>query len=119
VCGSHPVSSVVRIGGAESGLRYLHCALCSSEWHVVRAKCSNCDNTRGIAYYHLEGGNRVVDAENCPECQTYLKIVHQDKDPLADPVADDLASLTLDLLMDEEADTIRSGINWYLIQGHP
>jgi FdhE protein len=119
VCGSHPVSSVVRIGGAENGLRYLHCVLCSSEWHVVRAKCSNCDNTRGIAYYHLEGGNRVVDAENCPECQTYLKIVHQDKDPLADPVADDLASLTLDLLMDEEADTIRSGINWYLIQGHP
>lgn len=119
VCGSHPVSSVVRIGGAENGLRFLHCVLCSSEWHVVRAKCSNCDNTRGIAYYHLEGGNRVVDAENCPECQTYLKIVHQDKDPLADPVADDLASLTLDLLMDEGADTIRSGINWYLIQGHP
>src|SRR5512139_2985010 len=119
VCGSHPVSSVVRIGGAENGLRYLHCVLCGSEWHVVRAKCSNCDNTRGIAYYHLEGGNRVVDAENCPECQTYLKIVHQDKDPLADPVADDLASLTLDLLMDEQADTIRSGINWYLIQGHP
>jgi FdhE protein len=59
-----------------------------------------------------------VDAENCPECQTYLKIVHQDKDPLADPVADDLASLTLDLLMDE-ADYARSGINWYLIQGHP
>jgi FdhE protein len=119
VCGSHPVSSVVRIGGAENGLRYLHCTLCNSEWHVVRAKCSNCDNTRGIAYYHVEGGNRVVDAEHCPECQTYLKVVRQDKDSQADPVADDLASLTLDLLMDEEADTIRSGINWYLVQGHP
>jgi FdhE protein len=116
VCGSHPVSSVVRIGGAENGLRYLHCALCASEWHVVRAKCSNCDNTRDIAYYHLEGGNRVVDAESCPECETYLKVVHQEKDPQADPVADDLASLTLDLLMDE-ADTARSGINWYLVQG--
>jgi len=116
VCGSHPVSSVVRIGGAESGLRYLHCALCSSEWHVVRAKCSNCDNTRGIAYHYLEGGDSVVRAESCPECQTYLKIVHQDKDPLADPVADDLATLTLDLLMDE-AGFARSGINWYLIQG--
>jgi FdhE protein len=118
VCGSHPVSSVVRIGGAENGLRYLHCTLCASEWHVVRAKCSNCDNTRGIAYYHLEGGNRVVEAESCPECETYLKVVHQDKDPQADPVADDLASLTLDLLMDE-ADSARSGINWYLIQGQP
>ena len=116
VCGSHPVSSVVRIGGAENGLRYLHCALCSSEWHVVRAKCSNCDNTRDIGYYHLEGGNRVVEAESCPECQTYLKVAHQEKDPQADPVADDLASLTLDLLMDETGHA-KSGINWYLIQG--
>ena len=118
VCGSHPVSSVVRIGGAESGLRYLHCTLCSSEWHVVRAKCSNCDNTRDIGYYHLEGGSRVVEAESCPECRTYLKVVHQEKDPDAEPVADDLASLTLDLLMDE-ADYARSGVNWYLVQGQP
>lgn len=118
VCGSHPVSSVVRIGGAENGLRYLHCALCNSEWHVVRAKCSNCDNTRGIAYYHLEGGNEAVRAESCPECRTYLKVVYQDRDPLADPVADELATLALDLLMDE-AGYARSGVNWYLIQGHP
>lgn len=118
VCGSHPVGSVVRIGGAENGLRYLHCTLCNSEWHVVRAKCSNCDNTRDIGYYHLEGGNRVVEAESCPECRTYLKIIHQGKDPQADPIADDLASLTLDLLMGE-TDHARSGINWYLIHGHP
>jgi FdhE protein len=115
VCGSHPVSSVVRIGGAENGLRYLHCALCAAEWHVVRAKCSNCDNTRGIVYSHLEGGDSVVRAESCPECQTYLKIVLQDKDPLADPVADDLATLALDWLMDE-AGYAKSGINWYLVQ---
>jgi FdhE protein len=118
VCGSHPVSSVLRIGGAESGLRYLHCTLCSSEWHVVRAKCSNCDNTRGIAYYHLEGDDNVVRAESCPECQTYLKVVYQDKNPQVDPVADDLATLTLDLLMDE-AGFAKSGVNWYLIQGNP
>ena len=115
VCGSHPVSSVVRIGGAENGLRYLHCALCASEWHVVRAKCSNCDNTRGIVYYHVEGGDSVVRAESCPECQTYLKIIQQDKDPLADPVADDLATLALDWLMDETG-YAKSGINWYLVQ---
>lgn len=115
VCGSHPVSSVVRIGGAENGLRYLHCALCASEWHVVRAKCSNCDNTRGIDYYHLEGGDNGVRAESCPECQTYLKIIQQDKDPLADPVADDLATLALDWLMDENG-YAKSGVNWYLVQ---
>jgi len=107
---------MVRIGGAENGLRYLHCTLCNSEWHVVRAKCSNCDNTRDIACYHLEGKDRLVQAESCPECQTYLKVIHQEKDPQADPVADDLATLTLDLLMDE-AGFARSGINWYLIHG--
>ncbi|MBN8761759.1 MAG: formate dehydrogenase accessory protein FdhE [Thiobacillus sp.] len=93
-----------------------HCTLCNSEWHVVRAKCSNCDNTRDIACYHLEGKDRLVQAESCPECQTYLKVIHQEKDPQADPVADDLATLTLDLLMDE-AGFARSGINWYLIHG--
>src|SRR3569832_721532 len=72
VCGSHPVSSVVRIGSAENGLRYLHCTLCSSEWHVVRAKCSNCDNTRGIAHYHLEGGLLVVLAVCCLVCLSFL-----------------------------------------------
>ncbi|MCL5059206.1 MAG: formate dehydrogenase accessory protein FdhE [Candidatus Thermoplasmatota archaeon] len=116
VCGSHPVSSVVRIGGAGNGLRYLHCGLCASEWHVVRAKCSNCDNTRGIVYCHVEGGDNVVRAESCPECRTYLKIMQQDKDPLTDPVADDLATLALDWLMDETG-YAKSGINWYLIQG--
>jgi FdhE protein len=116
VCGSHPVASVVRIGGAENGLRYLHCALCGSEWHMVRSKCSNCDNTKGITYYSVEGGKNVVRAEACPECHTYLKIIHQDKDPLVEPAADDLASLALDLLMGEEG-YAKSGINYLLVHG--
>ncbi len=116
VCGAHPVSAILRIGGAGNGLRYLHCALCASEWHVVRAKCSNCDNTRGIAYYHIETGDGAVQAEDCPECGSYLKLIRQDRDPLADPVADDLATLALDLLMDERG-RARSGFNGYLVPG--
>ena len=116
VCGSHPVASVIRIGGAENGLRYLHCALCSSEWHLVRAKCSNCDNTRDIGYYSVEGGKNIVRAEACPECRTYLKVIHQDRDPLVDPAADDLASLALDLLMGEEG-YAKSGINYLMMHG--
>jgi len=45
VCGSMPVSSIVQIG-TTNGLRYLHCNLCETEWHVVRVKCSNCEQTR-------------------------------------------------------------------------
>lgn len=116
VCGGHPVASVVRIGGAADGLRYLHCALCGTEWHVVRAKCSNCDNTRDIAYYTLEGGSEAVQAEACPECHSYLKVMRQDKDPDVDPVADDLASLALDLLVAEQGYD-KSGLNFLMIHG--
>lgn len=51
VCGSPPVAGIVRIGDADHGLRYLHCALCGTEWHVVRAPCSHYDNDKGIVYY--------------------------------------------------------------------
>jgi FdhE protein len=116
VCGSHPVASVVRIGGSESGLRYLQCALCSSEWHVVRSKCSNCDNSKDIAYYNVEGDAGTVRAETCPECETYLKVAYMDKDPHAEAMADDLASLALDVLMGEHGYG-RSGINLLMVHG--
>jgi FdhE protein len=112
---------VVRIGGNVSGIRYLQCSLCSCEWHVVRAKCSNCDNSKGIAYYYIENDAagkdaEVVRAESCPECKTYLKVVQMDKDPHAEAGADDLASLSLDLLMGDEGFS-RSGFNLLMIHG--
>ena len=116
VCGSHPVASVVRIGGSESGLRYLQCSLCNSEWHVVRAKCSNCDNSKGIAYYTVEGDAGVVRAEACPQCESYLKVAYMDKDPHAEAMADDLASFALDVLMGEQGYS-RSGINLFMVHG--
>lgn len=114
VCASSPVASIVRIGGAEQGLRYLHCSLCGAEWHMVRAKCSNCESTRGIAYYAIEGDKGAVKAEACEECGSYLKILYLEKDPLLDPTADDLATLALDILMDETG-MQRSGPNLFLL----
>ena len=102
VCATEPVASVVRIGGKMAGHRYLHCGCCATEWHMVRVKCSHCESTKGIHYQGLEGGKDVVLAETCSECGIYRKIVNQEKDPLAEPLADDLASLMLDLLMSEE-----------------
>ena len=116
VCGSHPVASVIRTEGPANGLRYLHCALCSSEWHMVRSKCSNCDNTKGGIYYSIEGRKDIVSAEACPACHSYLKVIYQDKDPRVDPVADDLATLDLDLLMGNK-NLAKSGINLLMIHG--
>jgi FdhE protein len=110
VCGGLPVASIVRVGGQHQGYRYLQCGLCANEWHMVRIKCSNCDSTKGIAYHGVEGGSEALKAESCDECHTYRKIGYQEKDFEFEPLADDLASLTLDLLMNE-AGYQRSGPN--------
>ncbi|SAK94152.1 formate dehydrogenase accessory protein FdhE [Caballeronia ptereochthonis] len=111
VCGSVPVASIVRVGGAYEGYRYVQCGLCATELHVVRAKCSNCDSTKGIAYHAMSAVDArdedktelarkaPLKAESCDECGTYRKIGYQDKAFDFEPYADDLASLTLDLLM--------------------
>ncbi|MDD2466710.1 MAG: formate dehydrogenase accessory protein FdhE [Desulfobulbus sp.] len=114
VCGSPPVASIIHTAGSTRGLRYLHCVLCGSAWHVVRAKCSRCANTKGIEYFELEGANREVRAEACPECCCYLKIFSQEKDARVDPVADDIATLTLDLLMSEK-NYAKSSVNLFMI----
>lgn len=111
VCASEPVSSVLRIGGKANGHRYLHCGTCCTEWQLVRVKCSHCESTKGIHYQSIEGGKEVVTAETCDECGTYRKVVNQEKDPMAEPLADDLATLTLDLLMSENTQFKRASAN--------
>jgi FdhE protein len=116
VCGSPPAASVVRIGAAEHGLRYLNCSLCGAEWHAVRIKCVFCDTTKGISYYGIEGGSVAIKAERCDACESYLKILYMEKDPNVDVVADDVASVALDVLM-AEAGVVRGGVNFFLIGG--
>jgi FdhE protein len=118
-CGFLPVASVVRGAGEVGNLRYLHCALCNTEWNLVRVKCAACDATEGVSYRHLETeadeGAGAVRAETCEACKSYLKIVYQEKGAV-DPVADDLATLALDILVDE-AGYARSGPNLLLVPG--
>ena len=118
-CGFLPVASVVRDSGEVGKLRYLHCALCNTEWNLVRVKCSSCDATEGIGYRHLETDSLKtagpVRAETCEACKSYLKIVYSEKS-VVDPVADDLATLALDILVDE-AGYSRSGPNLLLAPG--
>ena len=102
VCGSHPLASVLYATGPSKGLRYLHCALCGCQWHMVRAKCSNCGNGQGIEYFSLNQHLPHVQAEACPDCNSYIKLIRQHGDIPVDPLADDLASLALDLCMDEK-----------------
>lgn len=113
-CGSLPVASVVRASPEAGNLRYLHCSLCNTEWNLVRVKCAACDSTAKIAYRQIEGSDLknadAMRAETCDDCMSYLKILYLDKAPEGDPVADDLATLALDLLVDE-AGYSRAGPN--------
>ena len=116
VCGSPPLASLVHSRGSLAGSRFLVCSLCATEWHLVRIKCTNCHSTKGIAYFEIEGAGAPVKAETCDECRTYTKIIYTEKAPGADAFADDLASLGLDLLVDE-AGWHRATPNPFLLPG--
>lgn len=128
-CGSRPVASLTRNSGDLLGQRYLHCSLCSMQWHMLRIKCTHCLSTKSIAYQSLDvaepegdassrAATAVVQAETCDDCGHYLKIMHTDRDPFVEPVADDLATLTLDLLVSDTG-LKRHGINLMLLFGEP
>ena len=113
LCGSLPVASMVCAQSPYQGYRYLHCALCATEWHMVRVLCSQCGASgKNIAYQTLEAnaadkgsseeGGAAVRAETCEQCHAYRKILYQEKDTGVEPVADDVASVALDLLLGEE-----------------
>ncbi len=118
VCGSYPSAGIVSGTGARQGLRYLSCPLCASEWHMVRIKCSICESTDGISYYALEGSNGAVKTESCGTCNSYLKMLYLEKDPQMETMADDLATLALDMLMDKEG-MARRGPNLFFHPGLP
>jgi FdhE protein len=114
VCGGPPATSMVVGWQGAHGARYCGCALCGTLWNYVRIKCALCGSTGGIAYQELEGGAGTVKAETCKSCHGYLKILHQHKDPAVDIIADDVATLGLDLLV-RDTGFKRGGANPFLV----
>jgi FdhE protein len=113
-CGGAPVASQIVGWNGAYGARFCSCSLCATQWHTVRIKCVLCGSTKGIAYEELEGGAGMIKAETCGSCRGYMKILHQHKDAALDPVADDVASLGLDLLL-REAGYRRGAVNPFLL----
>jgi FdhE protein len=112
-CGAPPVASAIVGWNGVHGARFCACWLCSTLWHVVRIKCVFCGSTGGIGYQHIDGGTGTVKAETCDNCRAYLKVMHQHKDPPLEPVADDIATLALDLLV-RETGYRRGAVNPFL-----
>jgi FdhE protein len=113
-CGGAPVASAIVGWRGAHGTRFCSCSLCATQWHVVRIKCVLCGSTAGIAYQELDGGPEAVKAETCENCRSYVKILHQHKSPQLEPVADDIATLGLDLLLRENGYR-RGAVNPFLL----
>jgi FdhE protein len=100
VCGSHPVAGVV-VADHAYGRRYLTCGLCSTSWNLVRVQCISCGSEKNVAYQEMEGGDGSSKCETCDDCKSYSKLFYQAKNMAVDALADDLATLSLDLLVQE------------------
>jgi FdhE protein len=114
VCGSPPLASVLVGWKGARGTRYCACGLCGTLWNYVRIKCTLCGSTKGIAYHGIETDAGTIKAESCESCRRYVKIFHQQKAPELEPLADDVGSLGLDLLM-RETGFARGGVNPFLL----
>lgn len=120
VCGGKPVASmIIGIHGAE-GARYASCSFCSTLWNEVRVKCLACGSTKGVGYRSVaaeddsDGEDATVKAEICDTCNSWIKILYQNKNPSLDAIADDVASVGLDMLM-KDTDYKRAGFDPFLV----
>lgn len=113
-CGGAPVASAVVNWEGSSNSRFCTCSLCATQWHVVRVHCLCCGSEKDITFNTVAGGNDDVKAETCSSCNSYVKIVYQIKDGALDPTADDVASLSLDLLLADKG-YLRFSQNPFLI----
>jgi FdhE protein len=112
-CGAPPVVGVVL---GDDRLRYLVCGLCATQWHHTRVQCVLCRSAARLSYFTIEGEAGPAKAEACDRCQAYLKLLYVEQAPRLEPVADDVASLALDLLMAEKGYQ-RLGPNPLLVVG--
>lgn len=113
-CGGAPVSSMVVGWEGAHGTRFCTCSICATQWHAVRIRCLVCGSESGIAYHSIDGGSDLVMGETCESCSSYVKMLHQHKDAALDPVADDVASLGLDLVLQKEG-WQRASVNPFLM----
>lgn len=118
-CGSDAIASMVYQSGDWDGLRYQHCALCNSRWNALRAKCTFCNDQSAISHQKIDSDTPAVfkgaRAEHCGKCSHYRKLFLLAEQQYADPIADDLASLALDILMADSDQGMRGGYNPFLL----
>lgn len=99
VCCSAPMTCSIVAWRNAHNTRFCTCSLGATMWNVVRVKCVWCGSTDGLSYQMIEGKPDTIKAETCEKCRNYVKVLYQVSDHTLDPLADDVATLGLDMLM--------------------
>jgi FdhE protein len=99
VCGAAPTVGLIL---GDDKLRYLVCGLCATEWHRTRLQCVLCRSAAKVSYLVVEGAPPGAKAEACEGCRAWLKLLYVEHAPRLEPLADDVATLALDLLVAEQ-----------------
>jgi FdhE protein len=109
VCRAPAAAGVIT---GDTKTRYLACSRCSSAWHRVRLQCVTCAAPASkLEYLVVEAGRAPgVKAEACGGCRRYVKLFYEEDRPGVEPLADDVATLALDLRLGEDG-WARSGAN--------
>ena len=113
-CGGAAASSTIVGWPQAQNMRYLTCSLCQTMWNHVRVKCVACGATTGVSFRSVEGSSGEVSAEVCDKCRSYVKQFNQNKNPQLEPIADDVASFGLDMMLREDG-WRRAALNPFLV----
>jgi FdhE protein len=100
-CSRKPTLAILRPQG-DGGSRSLLCGFCLTEWEFRRIVCPGCgqEDHAKLPVYTAESFP-YIRVECCETCHTYIKSIDMTKNGLAEPLADDLASVPLNLWAQE------------------
>lgn len=97
-CGAPPQVSTLRDLPDALGARTLTCSMCATEWRFPRLTCPNCgESEAGRLRVHTAESVPHVRIDACGGCNGYLKSVDLRLDGTAVPLADEVATVALDV----------------------
>jgi FdhE protein len=104
-CGARAMAAVLR-GEGDGAKRFLLCSLCATEWEFLRIRCPGCgEQNKDHLPVFTTGDFDYIRVEACDTCKVYLKSIDLTKNGLAVPVADELASVSLNVWAEEHGYT--------------
>ncbi|MGQ0737232.1 MAG: formate dehydrogenase accessory protein FdhE [Acidobacteriota bacterium] len=96
-CDQPPLVGTLREEG-HGARRGFVCGVCLTEWPAPRLGCPACGESRFEALPVFRADDEpAVRVDACETCKAYLKTIDLTKDGAAEPLVDDLASVSLDL----------------------